>query len=99
MTKRRIFDELGGLNEAYSVAYNDVDYCLRVRREGFLVVYDADALLYHYESLSRGADRTGAKRNRFASEQGRLRLEWPEYYFDADDYPRRMMTKSNYWRQ
>lgn len=99
MTKRRIFDELGGLNEAYSVAYNDVDYCLRVRREGFLVVYDADALLYHYESLSRGADRTGAKRNRFASEQGRLRLEWPEYYFDADEYHSRMMTKSNYWRQ
>ena len=56
MTKRSVFDALGGLNEDFVVAFNDVDYCLRVRETGKLVVFTPDALLYHYESFSRGSD-------------------------------------------
>lgn len=93
LTKKSVFESLGGLNENYRVAYNDVDYCLRVRRKGLLVVFDADAVLYHYESFSRGSDLVPGKRERFTSEQGRLRLEWPEYYYGADGYHGRMMMK------
>lgn len=95
MTKRSVFESLGGLNEDYRVAYNDIDYCFRVRKQGYLVVYDADAILYHYESFSRGSDLSPEKKYRFASEQGRLRLEWPEYFFDGDGYHSRMIAKDD----
>ena len=86
MTKRTLFDSLGGLNESYQVAYNDVDYCLRARRANMLVVYDANIRLYHYESFSRGSDKHGRKARRFISEQGRLRSDWPECFIDPDPY-------------
>lgn len=86
LTKRGVFEALGGLNEDYAVAYNDVDYCLRVGRLGYRVVFDADARLIHYESFSRGSDASGEKIKRFMSEQGRLRLEWSEYYLHGDPY-------------
>ena len=86
LTKRALFDALGGLSEKYRVAYNDVDYCLKVRREGHLVVFDADALLYHYESFSRGKDVAGPSARRFATEQGMLRQDWPECFTEPDPY-------------
>lgn len=55
MTRRALFLELGGLNETeLAVAYNDVDYCLRLREKGFLIVYTPYARLRHYESATRG---------------------------------------------
>ena len=86
MTKRSIYEEVGGLTEKYSVAYNDVDYCLKVERSGKLVVFDAEAELYHYESFSRGSDEVGEKVRRFVSEQGMLRADWPECFYRADPY-------------
>lgn len=86
MTKKSVYESVGGLTEKYAVAYNDVDYCLKVRREGHLVVYDADALLYHYESFSRGSDKVKERANRFISEQGMLRSDWPECFSESDPY-------------
>ncbi|MFH0939935.1 MAG: glycosyltransferase family 2 protein [Planctomycetota bacterium] len=55
MTRRALFLEMGGLNETeLAVAYNDVDYCLRLREKGFLIVYTPYAKLRHYESATRG---------------------------------------------
>jgi O-antigen biosynthesis protein len=55
MTRKSVYEELGGLNEVdLAVAYNDVDYCLRLREKGYLVVYTPYAKLTHYESVSRG---------------------------------------------
>jgi GT2 family glycosyltransferase len=55
MTRKRLYQELGGLNDIdLPVAYNDVDYCLRVRERGLLVVYTPHAELLHHESASRG---------------------------------------------
>lgn len=89
MTKRSIFLEMQGFREDFAVAFNDVDYCLRVREKGLLVVYNPDVLLYHYESFSRGPDTTTsgvANYARFLSEQGLLRMEWSEYYAKGDPY-------------
>lgn len=86
MTRRSVYEELGGLSERYAVAYNDVDYCLRVRAHGYLVVYDADALLYHYESFSRGSDEVGERARRFVTEQGKLRSDWPDCFLLPDPY-------------
>ena len=92
LTKRSIFDELNGFNEDFVVAFNDVDYCLRVRALDKLIVFDADALLYHYESFSRGYE-TGEKQARFMREQGKLRTAWAEYYVNGDPYHSPMSTR------
>lgn len=55
MTRRELFAEVGGFDERLPVAYNDVDYCLRVRARGLYVVYTPFASLYHYESTTRGS--------------------------------------------
>ena len=93
LTKRSVFEGLGGFDEEFVVAFNDVDYCLRVREKGLLVVFDADALLYHYESFSRGYE-TGEKLARFMREQGRLRTLWSDYYANGDPYHSEMSTKA-----
>src|SRR5262249_29700959 len=57
MTRADVFAEVGGLNEQdLAVAYNDVDYCLKVRQRGYLVTWTPHAELYHHESASRGED-------------------------------------------
>jgi len=57
MTRKEVFEEVGGFNEKdLPVAFNDVDLCLRIREKGYLIVYTPYAVLYHYESKSRGYD-------------------------------------------
>ena len=68
-----MWDEMGGLDEAFAVAFNDVDFCLRVREAGYRIVWTPYAQLTHYESKSRGGDeKDPVKARRFASEQQRL---------------------------
>jgi GT2 family glycosyltransferase len=55
-TPRALWDELGGLPEEFAVAFNDLDYCLRVRRTGRRVIWTAHATLYHFESQTRRPD-------------------------------------------
>jgi len=54
MTRRSVFEEAGGFDRNLPVAFNDIDYCLRLREQGLLVVYTPLAELIHYESKSRG---------------------------------------------
>lgn len=73
LVKTAVYDALGGLDEKFSVAFNDVDFCLRARDAGFRVVWTPYAELYHYESKSRGGDeKDPAKRARFEQEHARL---------------------------
>lgn len=76
--RRALYLELGGLNETdFAIAYNDVDFCLRLRERGYTNVYTPFAELYHYESKTRGADEHGVKRQRFAGEMAQLQGRWP----------------------
>ena len=69
MTRRDVFEQLEGLNERdLTIAFNDIDYCLRAREAGYLVVYTPNAMLYHYESKSRGYEDNPEKQKRFAAE-------------------------------
>lgn len=84
--RRDLYLSLGGLNEAdFAIAYNDVDFCLRLRAQGYVNVYTPFAELYHYESKTRGVDEHGEKRIRFAGELERLRDRWPQV-IAADPY-------------
>ncbi|MCI2046382.1 MAG: glycosyltransferase family 2 protein [Faecalibacterium sp.] len=73
LVEAKVYDSLGGLDEQFTVAFNDVDFCLRVRESGGRIVWTPYAALTHYESRSRGLDeKDTAKRERFHGEQRRL---------------------------
>ena len=73
LVKASVYDEVGGLDEQFAVAFNDVDFCLRVRDAGYRIAWTPYAELTHYESKSRGGDEKDlAKAARFAAEQQRL---------------------------
>lgn len=86
MISRAVYDEVGGLEEAFPVAFNDVDLCLKVRKAGYLVVYDADVRLYHYESKSRGIEDTAERFNRFSREMQLLNNKWSILNAHNDPY-------------
>ena len=73
LVRASVYDEVGGLDEQFAVAFNDVDFCLRVRDAGCRIAWTPYAQLVHYESKSRGGDeKDPAKAARFAAEQQRL---------------------------
>lgn len=77
LTWTSLYRRLGGLNEQHlPVAFNDVDYCLRVREAGYKVVWTPHAVLYHHESLSRGKDDTPEKMERSKREARYMRERW-----------------------
>lgn len=77
VTRRELFEALGGLDEAnLAVAFNDVDYCLRVREAGWQVQWTPYAELYHLESVSRGKDDSPEKQARAAAEAAYMRRRW-----------------------
>lgn len=86
MTKKSVYEEAGGLTEEFVVAFNDIDYCLKVRETGKLVVYNPLAELYHYESKSRGLEDTPEKIERFNGEVARLTERWASLLKQGDPY-------------
>lgn len=73
MVKKELYDQLGGLDEEnFAVSYNDVDFCLKLRRKGLLNVFTPFAQAYHYESKSRGLDTEGPNAARYAAEKQRF---------------------------
>lgn len=56
MTRRDLFDRVGGLSTEFPLNYNDIDYCLKLRAAGHRVLYDPDLVMYHFESSSRSTD-------------------------------------------
>ena len=86
MVKREVYEKLGGLDETFKVAFNDIDFCLRIRRLGLLVVYDAWARFHHYESKSRGLEDTAEKKERFRREVTHLQQNWCDILSVGDPY-------------
>ncbi len=98
MTKASVFNQIGGFSEELAVAFNDIDYCMKVRKAGFLVVYAPYALMYHYESKSRGLEDTPEKVARFNREIGIFARRWPDILAQGDPYynPNLTLRKSNF---
>ena len=86
MVKRSVFEEVGGLSEELQVAFNDIDFCMKIRRTGKLIVYNPYAELYHYESKSRGLEDTPEKVARFNREIAIFEKKWPEIFRTGDPY-------------
>jgi len=86
MVKKEVFEQAGGLTEELAVAFNDVDFCLKVRKLGYLVVYNPQVQAYHYESKSRGAEDSPEKTARFQREIEYMRNHWIGILKEGDPY-------------
>lgn len=92
MTKKNIFNEIGGFDENYSHALNDIDFCLKVREKGYLIIYTPYTELYHYESLTRGYEETPEKLKRFRKEIEYFRKKWKDILIKGDPYYNNNLT-------
>ena len=86
MVRKEIFEEVDGLTEEFAVAFNDIDFCLKVRKLGKLVVYNPAAELHHYESKSRGYEDTEEKIQRFNGEIQKFQKRWKKFLLEGDPY-------------
>ena len=84
LIRKEIYDEVGGLDESYAVAFNDVDFCVRVRQAGYTNVFTPFAQLYHYESKSRGMEDNPEKQKRFQGEVLRFQARWGDLLAAGD---------------
>ncbi len=97
MVRRAVFEEVGGFDESLAIAFNDVDFCLRVRDAGYRNVYLPHVELYHHESKSRGHENTPEKMDRFLREQRVMQERWrtgdgPDPYYN----PNLTLERENY---
>jgi len=98
MVKKSVFDEVQGFDERYAVAFNDVDFCMKIREAGYLIVYNPYAELNHYESKSRGYEDTEEKVQRFNSEIMLFKTRWSDFLEKGDPYysPNMTLDKSDF---
>ncbi len=98
MMPKAVFEKAGGFEEELTVAFNDVDLCLRVRDLGYLVVYDPYVEMIHDESKTRGAEDTEEKARRFQSEIEFMRTRWIRILKEGDPCynPNLTLSKWNY---
>ncbi|HEX8666261.1 MAG TPA: glycosyltransferase family 2 protein, partial [Beijerinckiaceae bacterium] len=97
VVRRSIYEEAGGLNEELAVAFNDVDFCLKVRERGYLNLWTPFAELYHHESASRGPETRRPQAERFAREIQIMKRRWgPQLRRDPYYSPELTVLREDY---
>ena len=86
MTKKSLYGQVGGMDESFQVAYNDVDYCLKLRALGKEVLFTPYAELTHFESKSRGLEDTPEKKRRLMREAKHFAAKWPDILENGDPF-------------
>lgn len=86
LVKRKDFENVGGFDENFCVAFNDIDLCMKMRAKGRKIVFTPYAELYHYESKSRGLEDTPEKQFRFDKEVKRFQKKWGKCLDKGDPY-------------
>jgi len=86
MTRRAVFEQVGGFDEAFVLAFNDVDLCLQIQAAGYRVLWTPEAELYHLESKTRGYEDTTEKLARFGREYRLFVAKWERYLQNGDPY-------------
>ena len=80
MVKKAQFEEVGGLDAGnLKIAFNDIDFCLKLCEKGYRNVWTPYAKLYHHESATRGAEDTPEKVSRFNAEAEYMKLRWGDW--------------------
>lgn len=83
---KKIFEQVNGFDETFPIAYNDVDFCLKIQDIGKLITYNPYIEAYHYESQSRGYEDTEEKQKRLKKEESKLKKKWKKYFDVTDKY-------------
>lgn len=83
---KKIFEQVNGFDETFPIAYNDVDFCLKIQDIGKLITYNPYIEAYHYESQSRGYEDTEEKQKRLKKEENKLKKKWKKYFDVTDKY-------------
>ena len=83
---RAVFEQVGGFDEGFVLAFNDVDLCLQVLAAGYRVVWTPEAELYHLESKTRGPEDTAEKQARFKREYDLFHAKWGAFLKAGDPY-------------
>lgn len=91
MVRKRIFDKVEGFDESLTVAFNDIDLCIKILQEGLYNILLPEVELYHYESISRGKEDTPEKKIRFLSEIDIMKNKWSDI-LDNDDFYNKNLT-------
>lgn len=78
--------------ENFKVAFNDVDFCLKLLQKGYRVVYNPYIELIHYESKSRGYEYTKEQEERFEKESNNFKEKWKEFLENKDSYYNKNFT-------
>lgn len=86
VVRRQVFEQVEGFDTSLGVAYNDVDFCLRVRAAGYRNVWTPYAELVHHESISRGFEDNPEKRKRFEHESGIMKARWGQVLLEDPAY-------------
>ena len=86
MAKTKIYEEVDWMDESLAVAFNDVDFCLKIREKGYLVVFNPFVEFWHYESKTRGQEDSPEKIKRFQGEICRFEQKWGEILDSGDPY-------------
>ncbi len=99
LLRREVWEKLGGLDEDWAVAFNDVDLCMRIRKAGYLIVWTPFAELYHLESKSRGIEDTPEKQVRFNQEVRQFQTRWAKELEVGDPYynPNFSLARSDFF--
>lgn len=85
--RREIYEEIGGMDEdLFKVAFNDVDFCLKILEKGYRVVYNPYVELIHSESKTRGLEDTPEKKARFEQEKKNFQEKWKAFLQKGDPY-------------
>ncbi len=97
LVRRNVFDEVGGFDEVkLKVAYNDVDLCLKIRDAGYKIIWNAETIAEHHESLSRGSDMRPETEARFFTEQQAMFDRWRDNaLFRADPTYNKWLTRED----
>jgi len=95
LVRKEVYEKVAGFGEDFAVAFNDIDFCLKIRQAGYLVVYAAYGCFHHYESKSRGEDDTSAKMERFQEELSNFNKKWKQLFEDGDPYYNSNLTITN----
>ena len=87
MVNRKLYRNIGGMDESFPLVYNDVDFCLKLRREGYLIIWTPYAELIHDESKTRGSDTESPEKEAFfRKESRRFQNRWNEELTRGDPY-------------
>lgn len=96
MIKKKLYMQVGGLDEKFKVAFNDIDFCLKVLNAGYRNIYTPFAQLYHYESKTRGYEYLDPSQQlRFTNEVNHFKKKWKSFLNEGDPYYNPNFTREN----